>query len=283
VTISVKNLFLALTSKEIKVGFLGKGLLHRYSIAHVHSYSPLKRLILLLIGKLWAKKNVFTIHGMHFDQTNILNIINLMLTDGVVILNEKILETAPNLKKKSILRTTALVSEGIENASSGEPILSIEKTKPRLLLYAQHGDSFDGEPIYGVPFIKSVIPELIKKYTIIFTDINNVYPELSNFDPQDVFRINHPINFNQLLTEVDVYLRPTSKDGDAIAIQEAILHQTPVLASDVVDRPNGVITYKYGDQQSFLTEIDKVISTPKSFLKSTLASVEEYLTFYQKL
>lgn len=283
VTISVKNLYLALSSKNIQVGFLIKGLLQRYSIAHVHCYSPIKRLILLTIGKFWAKKVVFTIHGMHFDQNNFFNIMSLKWVDGVVILNDNILVNAPLLKTKPLLKITALVKEGIESFKTSELILSKKKTKPRLLLYAQHGDSFAGEPIYGVPFIQSLLGELTDKYTLIFTDINNVYPEMSGYDTEDVVRIAYPVNFEQLLTEVDVYLRPTSKDGDAIAIQEALLQQVPVVASDVVERPEGVETYQYMNKQDFLAAINKVIQSDRRALKPSIASVDDYIEFYQSL
>lgn len=39
------------------------------------------------------------------------------------------------------------------------------------------------------------------------------------------------------------FVRPSSEDGDSVAIREALALGMPVLASDVVARPNGVVTY----------------------------------------
>ena len=41
----------------------------------------------------------------------------------------------------------------------------------------------------------------------------------------------------------DVFVRPSREDGDSIAIREALAMGCPVLASDVVDRPDGVGTF----------------------------------------
>lgn len=43
-----------------------------------------------------------------------------------------------------------------------------------------------------------------------------------------------------------VYLRPTLTDGDAVSVREALAAGTPVLASDVVRRPAGVVTVGAG-------------------------------------
>lgn len=47
---------------------------------------------------------------------------------------------------------------------------------------------------------------------------------------------------------VHAFLRLTSTDGDSISIREAIHFGCPVLASDVVPRPDGVKLYGYGNQ-----------------------------------
>jgi glycosyltransferase involved in cell wall biosynthesis len=43
------------------------------------------------------------------------------------------------------------------------------------------------------------------------------------------------------------FLRPTRADGDAVSIREAISAGVPVVASDVVERPAGVLTFPVGD------------------------------------
>lgn len=45
---------------------------------------------------------------------------------------------------------------------------------------------------------------------------------------------------------VDLFLRTTATDGESVSVLEAIYFECPVVASDVVPRPNGVTTYEYG-------------------------------------
>ena len=259
VTISVQNLVSALRKKKVSVGFIGKGLMSYYDIAHIHSYRPWKRFVLLCLGKLRAKRNVFTIHGMHFDQRDLFNRLSLCLTDGIVVLNDEVLLQAPKLSQKTLLKVSSIVEEGIEQQGFNQPLLP-KTGKPKVLVYAQHGGEFEGESIYGIPFIKSLLSKLNEKYTLVIADVSHHYPELSDYDEKDVIHLSKAVNFVQLLSEVDVYLRPTSKDGDAVSIHEALLTQTPVVASNVVTRPLGVFCYDYLNEESFLDALDNALT-----------------------
>lgn len=283
VTISVENLFLALVSRKVEVGFLFSGLTRRYDIAHIHAYDAKKRFLLAVLAKIFAKRVVFTIHGMHFDENNWFNRQTLKLSDGAVILNDNILIQAPSLKTLPLLKVSSLLQEGLNHNTSNTCLLPKVKEKPRLLLYAQHGNSFSGQPIYGVPFVLSVLPQLVECYQLVVVDLSHAYPEFSQFASTDVIHITSAVDFKQLLTEVDVYLRPTSKDGDSVAIREAAMFNVPVVASDVVERADGVMTYRYLDASDFLQKIDDALHLETVQYHQQLSSVEQYLTFYQTL
>jgi glycosyltransferase involved in cell wall biosynthesis len=47
-----------------------------------------------------------------------------------------------------------------------------------------------------------------------------------------------------LFKRADLSIRPTLSDGDALSIREALFLKCPVIASDVVPRPNGTILFK---------------------------------------
>jgi hypothetical protein len=153
---SVLNQVNAMRTLNMLVSVFPRGLLKRHDIAHAHNYAPWKRLVMLMIGKCLAKKNVFTIHGMHFKQDLLLNRLNLWLTDGVVIQNDNVLVSAPRLKNKPLLKMSSLVKEGIKATSNSKTILGT-KSKPRILVYAQHAERYEGKDIYGVPFIIGAI------------------------------------------------------------------------------------------------------------------------------
>lgn len=282
VTMSVKNLVTALLVKGASVSVFPSGLLRTYDIAHAHNYQPWKRFLMLVLGKLLAKKTVFTIHGMHFRQDLWFNKMNLWLADGVVVQNDLVLNAAPSLKNKPILKIASLVREGIEKNHQASAILDA-KVKPRLLLYAQHSDTYEGQDIYGVPFVMGLIEQLKERYTLVLADVNNSYPELTGYEPEDFIRIPYPVDFSQLLSEIDIYIRPTCKDGDSVAVLEAIMLGVPVVASDIAERRQEVVLYKYGSAQSFIAALAQVDVNKRSENAGAIPSIDRYLEFYQHL
>jgi hypothetical protein len=62
-----------------------------------------------------------------------------------------------------------------------------------------------------------------------------------------------------LFTSNTLYLRPTSTDGNSISIHEALYFQAKVLASDVVDRPDGCTTYQYRNNQDLQNQILNIL------------------------
>jgi glycosyltransferase involved in cell wall biosynthesis len=282
VTMSVLNQVNAMRSLKLCVAVFPNGLLKRHDIAHAHNYAPWKRLVMLIIGKCLAKKNVFTIHGMHFKQELLLNRLNLWLADGVVIQNDNVLVSAPKLKNKPLLKIGSLVKEGIKTSKDTKKILGTQ-SKPRLLVYAQHAEQYEGVDIYGVPFIVGMLEQLAGEYTVVLADVTNAYKDLIGYSECDLIRLDRAVDFTQLLSEVDVYVRPTSKDGDSVAVLEAIMLGVPVVASDVTERRKEVVLYKYGSKSSLLRALDKVKGIKHKELPAELPSAEQYLTFYDAL
>jgi len=62
-----------------------------------------------------------------------------------------------------------------------------------------------------------------------------------------------------VFSEKSVYLRPTSTDGNSISIHEALYFNSLVLASDVVPRPNGCVSFDYNDDNDFKTKLISII------------------------
>jgi glycosyltransferase involved in cell wall biosynthesis len=282
VTMSIKNLVTALLVKGNSVAVFPSGLFCTYDIAHAHNYQPWKRFLMLLLGNLLAKKSVFTIHGMHFREDLWLNKINLWLADGIIVQNELVLNASPSLRSKPILKIASLVHEGIETNKNVAAILG-KHVKPRLLLYAQHSDRYEGQDIYGVPFVMGLFDKLKDKYTLVLADVNNSYPQLVGYEEADFIRIDHPVNFTQLLSEIDFYIRPTCKDGDSVAVLEAIMLGVPVVASDVAERRPEVTLYEYGSSVSFINALEQAQNKRQSVNSESIPSVDRYLEFYQHL
>jgi glycosyltransferase involved in cell wall biosynthesis len=56
------------------------------------------------------------------------------------------------------------------------------------------------------------------------------------------------------------FVRPTRADGDAVSIREAISAGVPVVASDVVARPPGVVTFPVGDSDQLASALLAVLN-----------------------
>ncbi|HLN20944.1 MAG TPA: glycosyltransferase [Bacteroidales bacterium] len=60
-----------------------------------------------------------------------------------------------------------------------------------------------------------------------------------------------------LLKKVNLLLRPTKSDGDALSIRESLYLNIPVISSDVVPRPEGTLVYTLNSDKDLL---DKTLS-----------------------
>lgn len=69
----------------------------------------------------------------------------------------------------------------------------------------------------------------------------------------------------------DIYIRPSSTDGDSFAIWEALYAGTPVVASDVVARPKGCRLFKHRDRDDLLHVTQNVIDAYKENKDSVLS------------
>lgn len=72
-----------------------------------------------------------------------------------------------------------------------------------------------------------------------------------------------------IITQVNVLLRPTKSDGDALSVREALYLGVPVIASNAVPRPSGTIIYD--------------ISSQHDLFKKCLFLIENYNDYVSKM
>ncbi|GAB5410851.1 MAG: hypothetical protein BalsKO_32160 [Balneolaceae bacterium] len=60
-----------------------------------------------------------------------------------------------------------------------------------------------------------------------------------------------------IIIKSDIFVRPTNTDGNAVSIKEAIWFDIPVIASDVVPRPDEAIIFKNRSVESLVNVISK--------------------------
>ncbi len=282
VTRSVENLYNSLISKDISVEVFSKKSLfkfRKFDVAHIHYSKSWKRLLGFVIGKLLAKKVIFTLHGNKYND-DLFNRLICKIADGIIFLNETVSKKYISNFNKSII-LTSLFKEGIQNISISSNIIEKNDSKIYLLVYAYDKVYQDGKDIYGVDFILNNLNSLPTNYVVVLLDPKQGYKnDISQLSNERLIYLDREVNFYNLLSQIDIYIRPTSTDGNSVAIQEALMLGKKVLASDVVDRGIGVITYKYNDFDNFTTKLSLGEITLDNYEPD---SINKYLAFIGEL
>jgi glycosyltransferase involved in cell wall biosynthesis len=112
----------------------------------------------------------------------------------------------------------------------------------------------------------------------------NTYKKLIvDFGLQDIFLlINGVFSFVRVIENSDIVLRPTNADGDAVTIREAIFLNKPVLASDVIDRPEGTLLFKNRDINDFYNQTVLLLNNKSFFDNSSSLPIENDSNNYRK-
>ncbi|MDH1625468.1 hypothetical protein N5E91_04960 [Shewanella xiamenensis] len=248
-----------------------------HSTIHINASNDLKRVLYILVAKLFRKKVFFTKHGGNLDLNSKLVIFSLRYADGVFCLNEKVYNKIKSIGVNCLLHSTIFA----ENSASIRKQYPLKKnwSRTRLLLYINNDGFVDGKEIYGANFIIDNLPCLMEDYDLVVIDLSGKYKESFSFF-KNVTYSSSPCDFKLLLSESDIYIRPTSTDGMSVALLEAGLIGVKCLASDVVDRPEFVRLYKFGSSESFLRELSQLSKEPEPISYQHLSSINEIVNFF---
>ena len=116
--------------------------------------------------------------------------------------------------------------------------------------------------VHTIQPINQQLLELFLKYQQSIIDSNLQ----DNF-----FLLNGIFSFAKIIENSDIVLRPTHADGDAITIREALFLGKLILASDIVQRPQGTLLFKTRDQEDFYLQLSSLLNgfQSSSILSST--------------
>lgn len=283
VTKSIQNYQKALISQGHYVDMVSlRNIFKRYQVGHIHFSIPWKRFLGLLLAKLISRKVAFTIHGNVFDLDNQFNRLVLKYSDVAIVLNSQMKEKLEKVigRKAKIVHLSSIVKEGITLSSNLTQYRFIKKLGHVYgLLYINNSDKVNRKLIYGADFIADLLYLIPPNFMIIVVDLSEGEENSELASHPQIEYVKGPVNFTDLLSKVEVYLRPTVTDGDSLAIREALALGVRVLASDVIDRPKGVITYRHLSKTDFIDKLNVVINLSRGAKveNSELSSIEEYL------
>ena len=231
--------------------------------AHLHSSSPFLHIIFCLICIVCNTKSILTFHGNIGRFGTLKNLIenySIKLSYIPIVLNAASFERAKKYNPKVILQS-AYIPELVLNKLDETDLIKISAFRKKFEFIActnASGLNYDssGNEIYG-------IFDLIEYFTnntgngLIISDPSGKYHEHIKVSGDNIMFIDKPHDFICVLKYNDCFIRYTSTDGDSISIHEAIESGIPVIATDVVSRPNGVYVVRRG----VFSELDSAISS----------------------
>jgi glycosyltransferase involved in cell wall biosynthesis len=218
---------------------------------HLHSSNVYARFIFSFLGWLCRKKIILTVHGSlgRFNRyKNLFDNLAIKFSSIPILLNNKSFEKGKKLNKNSVLISAfipPLKNDSLENNILCK-IAALRKNCDMLFCTNAYNVSYDKyqNEIYQVSLLVDIFKKFEKK-ALIVSDPSGAYKNLftrrkENL-PSNIFIISAPHNFFEILKLSDVFLRTTTTDGDSLSVKEALYLNKPVLATNVVDRPHGVV------------------------------------------
>jgi glycosyltransferase involved in cell wall biosynthesis len=271
-------------------------------VIHVHSGLHTLRIFHLIISKIFFKKVIITYHNTPKKKNLFFIRLYLNFYNKVIFVNK---ETAFKL----LLNTTTYIQEAfIPQNISNESALPInieswiidKKAQGYVLLAANAWrlDVWDNTDLYGLDMCIELINEFKrttnKKVAFVF-NVSSVpkrngyfqkYTEqIKELTLENEFLLtNQNVSFVKVIEQSDLVLRPTNTDGDALTIRESLYMGVPVIASDVVVRPESTIIFKCRNQNDLFNKVNSTLENIDKVRESVNKKISnDYLTFYRHL
>jgi hypothetical protein len=281
VTIHVQRLLDLLDTKNInyifykntkinllKILFLILFLKH---IVHLHTSSPLVRFYLSFINRITHKsKIIITYHGnigrFNFFK-NWLDTQSIKLADIPIVINEESFRIAKTLNSNTKFLSAFIPPLKKENLPNHilKNIRSLKKEKNIIFCTNAFDVSYDknGKEIYnGTQILKIFSNKKNQQYGFIFSDPSSNYKRLIKEKKisltNNILMISEPHSFFEVLKHTDCFIRHTTTDGDPLSIKESLYLKKIVLATNVVKRAKGVITYHLSSENNLQKLIHQV-------------------------
>lgn len=150
----------------------------------------------------------------------------------------------------------------------------IDKHEKLIVFYGHSFMLHGGKDVYGFNEALSVYSKLVNNtqqsigFVLCLTEASDVEKinllhhkaKQMGIDDKVFWQLEPIIDMKALWHETDVYIRPTSTDGDSVAVREALDLGVQVVASDVCPRPNKTIIYKFNNMYDFVDKVEIAIN-----------------------
>ncbi|HEY8396663.1 MAG TPA: glycosyltransferase [Flavihumibacter sp.] len=275
----------------------------------LHSGLNALRFIHIVSGKILGKKIVMTLHAYPKEKSGLLRWFDETLyncCDLVISVNDEILDRVTIKKHKAAVQYAFLppvMKEEKELPARVQALLAKQKEAGKKIIVsnAWRLDRFNDQDVYGVDMCIEAVRKIresgIPVHFIFNVATIDMYgpaydayqQQIRDLNLEDAFSlINEELSFVKLMEQADIVVRPTNTDGDSLSIREALFLDKPIITSDVVKRPDGVILFRNRDQEDFETALFQVLNakadlSPKVSMHSYEHYKKTYLHLLQKI
>jgi len=264
----------------------------RKEIIHVHGYQhPMHTLLLVILVFFFRKKIIVTIHNdrfiLKFSGYNIFAKVALKLfyskISALITVNPltDFNNIVPSQKTTTIPPFLPPASSEIDISNVPDKISIFTKNMDFLITANASAIAFhENEDLYGIDICIKMMRQIIKKNdkvgcVFVISDIGKnmeYFKKMVKLVKDSKLQNNfmfytEKIKFPALLNISDLFVRPTNTDGDAISIREAIFLNKPVISSDAVVRPEGVVLFKNRDESDLYNKTLSVIDNYSHYVK----------------
>jgi glycosyltransferase involved in cell wall biosynthesis len=234
-------------------------------ILYIHSGSILLRVFHLVIGRIFSRKIILALHGFTSAPPKFIFYIKgiiYRLANTIIVVNNNIKERLYLPEKKCITKEAFIPPVLKEEPQLPENIVELlckNKRDGKVVICANafRLEKYRNQDLYGLDMCIEAAHRLLKKnlfFIFIFIvssidDKTDVYFKMEKLIQKlnlcnHFFLRNEKLSFVKLMEQSDIIVRPTNTDGDSLTIREGLFLNKKVLASDVVERPEGVILFE---------------------------------------
>lgn len=273
-------------------------------VLFIHSGSRILKKLHIALGRIFGKKVIITLHGYGPKRKMPYRAIDAFffkLAHKIILVNAEIFNRVPLPKEKCVIKHAFLppvMKEEPNLPSIIESRIQKARQKNKIILCANASrlDIHNNQDLYGLDMSIEVTRNLVKKgfpvsfvYTVSSLDngaerFNQGQALINSYQLNDHFLlVNEKLSFVKLIEYADIVLRPTNTDGDALTIREAIYLNKKIVASDVVERPEGTILFKTRDTNDLEIKIEAAIEHGNQVNGKINKEEENFKKYYTNL
>ncbi len=264
-------------------------------IVHIQ-ISRTSKIFIAILAKIARKKVVYTHHNTR-DLEGLAFYFLCLICDHMILVNKnsQIPFRAMKLCQNRLSYIPAFLPPE-ESRSLPEALVSkisrfdkIISTNCFRYVPCDNGDLYGLNVIIEAFYLLSTKDHTPKTVLVIVDPSGTTKDYLANLLRGKNFRDNHvelvfgPIDFSSLIRSSCLTVRATWNDGDSLSVRESLYFGTPVLASDVTERPDGTFTFRCGDATDLAAQMENIIGGDEKPHRVTVDFHRDIIDIYRRL